>query len=129
MKQSITNNTHECFSLVLDSGADLFIADQAGETPLRVITRCAGLDTLRIFQAADLEDVDPDAKSNADLTARDLFAQRVEVDADVEKAFQRLLATIRSEGAVVGYFNAVEKLSISEKMMDDPSVSVKEVTV
>ena len=129
MNESIENNSHECISLFLDSGADLSIADQAGETPLHVIARCADLETLRIFQAADLEDVDPDARSNADRTARDLFAQRVEVDADLEKAFQRLLARMGSESAFVKFFDAVEKLPISEKMVDVPSVTVKEVMV
>ena len=42
--------------------------------------------------------------SNADSTARDLFAQGVEVDAEVVMAFQRLLARMRSERAIVGVF-------------------------
>ena len=129
MNESIENNSHECISLALDSGADLSIADQAGETPLHVIARCADLETLRIFQAADLEDVDPDARSNADRTARDLFAQRVEVDADVEKAFHRLMTRMGSESAFAGFFDAVEKLPVPEKAVDTLSVTVKEVMV
>ena len=129
MNQSIEDNSHECISLVLNSGTDLSIAGRAGETPLHVISRCTDLETLGIFQAADLEDVDPDARSNADRTARDLFAQSVEVDADIEKAFQRLLARMGSESAFVGFFDAMEKMPISEKMVDFPSVTVMEVMV
>ena len=129
MNESITTNSHECVSLLLDRGADLSIADQAGETPLHGIARCADLETLRIFQAADLEDMDPDARSNAGRTARDLFTQRVEVDVDVEKAFQRLLARMGSDSAFVGLYDAMEKLPTSEKGMDVPSVMVQEATV
>ena len=129
MNESIENNSHEYISLVPNSGTDLSIADRAAGTPLHVIAHCADLETLRIFQAADLEDVDPDVRSNADRTACDVFAQRVEVDADFEKAFQRLLAKMGSESAFVGFFDAVEKLSISEKMEDVPSVTMKEVMV
>ena len=129
MNDSIRNNSHECISLVLHSGADLSLADQAGETPLHVIARCADLETLRIFQAVDLEDVNPDARNNADETARDIFAQRIEVDADVGKAFQRLLARMGSESAFEGFFDAVEKLPISEKIVEVPRVAVKEVIV
>lgn len=69
---SIGNNNHECISLVLDSGADLSVADEAGETPLHVIARCADLDSPHLLGS---ENVDPDARSNADRTARDLFAR------------------------------------------------------
>lgn len=129
MNESIENNSHECISLALDSGVDLSIADQAGETPLHVVARCADLETLRIFHGADLEDVDPDARSNADRTARELFAQRVEVDADIEKAFQCLMGRMESGSAFVGFFDAVEKLPVSEKMVGVPRVTVKEVMV
>ena len=129
INDSIENNSHECTSLALDSGTDLSIADQAGETPLHVIARCADLETLRIFHAADLEDVDPEARSNADMTARDLFAQRSNVPAEVEKAFQRLMARLESRSSFVRFFDAVEELPKSQKAVDVITVTVEEVTV
>ena len=94
LNESVENNSHECITLMLDGGADLSIVDYNGETAMHVIARRANLHTLRIFQSADLEIMDWDARSNAGLTARDQFAQRVEVSTDVEKAFQNLMGML-----------------------------------
>ena len=115
VNESIRENSHGCISLALDSGADLSIVNQKGETPLHVIARCADLETVLIFEASDLEDLDLDARNNADMTARDIFAQRENVGTDLEKAFQRLIARLEAKSAFVGFFDAVEKLPISEK--------------
>ena len=122
LNESIENNSHECISLILGSGADLSIADRSGETALHLIARRADLQTLRIFQGADLEDIVPDARTNAGFTARDVFAQRVDVSADVEKAFQNLMGILDPKSTYVKFFDAVEKLPVVE-------VSVTEVMV
>lgn len=129
LNESIENNSHGCISLMLDGGADLSIADRDGETALHVIARCAHLQTLRIFRGADLEDMDPDAKSNVGLTARDLFAQRVDVGADVEKAFQHLMGILEPKSTCLRSFDAVEKLPLPEKVLDVVEVTVEEVMV
>lgn len=129
LNESIENNSHECISLMLDSGADLSIADQAGETALHIIARCADLQTLRIFQGADLEDMDPDARTTTGLTARDLFAQRVDVSADVEKAFQHLIGILDPKGTCFRFSDAMEKLPLREKVMNTVEVTVEEVMV
>lgn len=122
LNESIENNCHDCISLMLDSGADLSIADRSGETALHLIARRADLQTLRIFQGADLEGIVPDARTNAGLTARDVFAQRVDVSADVEKAFQNLMGILDPKSTCVAFFDAVEKLPTVE-------VTVTEVMV
>ena len=127
LNESIENNSHECISLMLDSGADLSIADQAGETALHLIARCADLQTLRIFQGADLEDMDPDVRNNAGLTARELFAQRVDVSTDVAKAFQHLMGILDPESTCLRFFDAAEKLPIPEKVLAVVEVTVEEV--
>lgn len=127
LNESIENNSHECISLILDSGADLSIADQDGETALHLIARCADLQTLRIFQGADLEDMDPDVRNNAGLTARELFAQRVDVSTDVAKAFQHLMGILDPESTGLSFFDAVEKLPLPEKVLGVVEVTVKEV--
>lgn len=127
LNESIENNSHDCISLLLDSGADLSIANKYGETALHIIARRADLQTLRIFQAADLEDMDPAAKTNTGLTASDLFAQRVDVGADVEKAFQHLMGILDPKSTRLGFFDAVEKLPLSEKAPDVVEVTVQEV--
>lgn len=129
LNESIENNNHECISLMLDSGADVSITDQAGETALHLIARRADLETFRIFQRAHLENMDPDARSNAGFTARDLFAQRVDVSPDVEKAFHHLLGMLNPKSTYLSFFDAVEKLPIPEKVVDVVEVTVKEVMV
>ena len=127
LNESIEKNSYECVSLMLDSGADLSIADRYGETALHVIARRADLQTLRIFQGADLEDMDPDARTEAGWTARDLFAQRVDVSADVDQAFQHLMGILDPKSTCLRYFDAVESLPISEKVMGVVEVTVEEV--
>ncbi len=122
LNESIENNSHECTSLLLDSGADLSIADRSGETVLHVIARRADLQTFRIFQGTDMEDIRPDARTNAGLTARDVFAQRADISADVGKAFQHLMGKLDPKSTCVRFFDAVEKLPTVE-------VTVKEVIV
>lgn len=129
LNESIENNSHDCISLLLDSDADLSIANKYGETALHIIARRADLPTLRIFQGADLEDMDPDAKTTAGLTARDLFAQRVDVGADVEKAFQHLMGILDPKSTCLRFFDAVEKLPLPEKVSDVVEVTVQEVVV
>lgn len=129
LNESIENNSYECISLMLDSGANLSIADQYGETALHIVARRADLQTLRIFHGADLEDMNPDAKTDAGLTARDLFAQRVDVSADVEKAFQHLMGILDPKSTCVRFFDAVEKLPLPEKALDVVQVTVEEVMV
>ena len=127
LNESIENNSYECISLMLDSGADFSIADRYGETALHVVARRADLQTLRIFQGADLEDMNPDARTDAGWTARDLFAQRVDISADVEKAFQRLMGTLGPRSTFLRYFDAIEKLPMSGKVVDVVEVTVEEV--
>lgn len=129
LNESIENNSYECISLMLDSGANLSIADRYGETALHVIARRADLQTLRIFQGADLEEMDPDARTDAGWTARDLFAQRVDVSADVKKAFKHLMGILDPRGTYLRFFDAVEKLPMPEKVMDIVEVPVRQVMV
>ena len=114
---------------MLNSGANLSIADRYGETALLVIARRADFQTLCIFQSADLEGMDPDARTDAGWTARDLFAQRFGVSADVEKAFQHLMGTLDPRGTCLRFFDAVEKLPMSQRAMEAVEVTVEEVMV
>ena len=134
MNESIENNNHECISLLLNnSDTDLFIADQAGETALHILARCADLRTLHIFQGVDhLEDLDPDARNNAGLTATELFTQRVTVaGADIEMAFGQLMGMMYPKGGSgLKFFDAVENISLPiGKAMDGVKVTVKEILV
>ena len=134
LNESIENNSHECFSLLLNnSDTDLSIADQAGETALHVLARCADLQTLHIFQGVDhSEDLDPDVRNDAGLTAAELFAQRVDVvGADIEMAFRQLMGMMHpKEGGGLRFFDAVEKMPLPVgKAVDGVEVIVKEVLV
>ena len=123
--ESIGNNSHECTSLLLESGVDLSIADQAGDTALHFVARYADLQTLRIFLGAELEGLDPDARNDAGLTARELFAQRADVSADVEKAFLHLMGLLDAKGTCSRFFDAAEKLPLPEKATDTVHVTVE----
>ena len=134
VNESIENNSHECISLLLNnSDTDLSIADQAGETALHVLARSADLQTLHIFQGVDnLEDLDPDARNNAGLTATESFAQRVDVvGTDIETAFGQLMRTMPPKGGSgLRFFDAVEKMPLPVgKAVDGVKVNVQEVLV
>lgn len=134
LNESIENNSHECISLLLNnSDTDLSIADQAGETALHILARCADLQTLHIFQGVDhSEDLDPDARNDAGLTAAELFAQRVDVvGADIEMAFRQLMGMMHpKEGSGLRFFDAVEKMPLPVgKAVDGVEVIVKEILV
>ena len=128
LNESIENNSHECLSLLLDNSTiDLSIADQAGDTALHVLARCADLQTLHIFQAADrLDDLDPDARNNAGLTAAEVFAKRTDIiDTDIKTTFRQLMVMVHEKGeSGLRFFDALEKIPL-------PAVegTVKEVSV
>ena len=103
-KESIQNNSHECISSLLNnSTTDLSLAD----TALHILAPCADLQTLHIFQGVDhLEDLDPDARNNAGLTATTLFAKRVDA---VGKDIRQLMGMMHEKGGSgLRFFDAVE---------------------
>ena len=112
----IENNSHECISLLLDnSGLDLSIVDHDGATALHIVAHCADLQTLHIFQGMDhLEDLDPDARNNAGLTATEVFAQRADVvGTDIEMAFQHLMKMMHPNGGSgLSFYDTVEKMPL-----------------
>lgn len=132
INDGIENNSHECIALLLHSGADLSIAGLDGETALHVLARRGDLRTMEIFsQAAELEGVDPEAKTEGGLTAWDLMRQRVmDVDAEVQSAFRKLMAKLDSKShCCVTYFDAVEKIPAAGKGSEQIEVRVEEILV
>ena len=128
MNYSIRNNNHDCTSLLLELGADLSLKNHEGETVLHYLARHADIRTLEIFHAADLEDMNPDAETNAGLTAWDSMKQRVDINEEVESAFRSLMAKLDCKSFGVDFFDASEKLPMSVgKMPDLVEVRVEEI--
>ena len=128
LNYSIRNNNHDCSALLLELGADLSLENYEGETALHYLARHADIRTLEIFQAADLEDMNPDAETNARLTAWDVMKQRVDMNEEVESAFRSLMAKLDSKSFCVDFFDASEKLPMSVgKVPDLVEVRVEEI--
>ena len=109
---AIESNSHECITLLLDSGVDLAPTDLDGETAFHLLARRGDLDTLKIFLTADpweLASLKPDGINNDGFTAKDLMTQRVDSTPELEMAFQQLLAKLDPMGNAVKFYDALEK--------------------
>ena len=129
MNDSIENNSHECISLLLNSRANLSTANIHGETSLHVLARRGDLRTIELFQAAELEGLDAEAKTNEGLTAWEVMKQRVDVTDELQNTFQCLLAKIRQESASTTYMDAFEKMSLLPSKVPEVEVRVEEILV
>ena len=130
LNDSIENNAHECISLLLENGASLSLADCCGETPLHILARSGDLRSIEVFQAVDLEDMDPEARSNEGFTAWDVMRQRVDITEEVESAFRCLMARLDSKSCCMPFFDAVEKLpAVIGKGPERVEVRVEEILV
>lgn len=127
LNDSIENNSHDCVALLLESGADLTIANDDGETALHILARRADHRTLEIFMASDLEDMNPEAKTNAGLTAWDLMRQRVDVSDKVEQAFRGLMTRLDPKSNCVRFFDVLEKIPQLVKVPEVVEVRVEEI--
>ena len=130
LNDSIETNSHECTALLFESGVNLSLRDLNNETALHILARLGDLQTMEIFQAADLEGLDPDAKTEAGLTAWDLMRRRVDVSEEMQSAFRNLMAKIDGKSNCVTYFDAVEKITlpvVGAKVPDVVEVRVEEI--
>ena len=128
LNDAIENNSHECISLLLDSGVNLAIVGLDGETALHVLARRGDLRTVGIFQAADLEGLDPEAKTKPGLTAWDLTRQRVDVNDEMQSAFRNLMTKLDAKSNCVTFYDALEKMPHAiGKVPDQVEVKVEEI--
>ncbi|KAL8717704.1 MAG: hypothetical protein Q9225_005081 [Loekoesia sp. 1 TL-2023] len=130
MNDSIENNSHECTSLLLNSRANLSTANIHGETSLHALARRGDLRSIELFQAAELEGLDAEAKTNERLTPWDVMTQRVDVTDEVQNAFRGLMAKIRSDNKCMTCLGTLEKMPpIVGKVPDQVEVRVEEILV
>ena len=129
LNESIEHNSHACLSILLESGADLSAVDSIGQTVLHIIARRGDQRTMVIFQAADLEGLNAEAKTKEGFTAWDLMRQRVDATDEVQSAFQILMSKLDSRNSCVTYFDALEKLPPIGKIPERIEVKVVEILV
>ena len=89
-------------------GVDLAIVGLDDETAHHVLARRGDLHTMGIFQPADLEGLDPEAKTKSGLTAWDLIRQRVDVDDEMQSAFQILVTKLDAKSDCETFYYALE---------------------
>ena len=112
----------------MDSGVNLAIVGLDGETALHVLARRGDLRTVGIFQAADLEGLDPEAKTKPGLTAWDLTRQRVDVNDEMQSAFRNLMTKLDAKSNCVTFYDALEKMPHAiGKVPDQVEVKVEEI--
>lgn len=130
MNDAIENNSHDCISLLLEYRVDLLTANLDGETFLHVLARRGDHCSVQLFQAAQLDGLDPKAKTNGGLTAWDVMEQRFDVADEVKSAFEELMARFRPKGGHTTYFDAPEKTPfVAEKIVNLVEVKVEEIVV
>lgn len=110
LSQQAATNCHHSISVLLDGGANPALIDEHGETPLHALARSGDSRSIEIFQAADLAQVDPEAKNNAGLTPWDLMSQREGVTAEVRFAFGYLMSKLYMQAGSQEFFDAIESL-------------------
>ena len=130
---AIESNSHECITLLLDSGVDLALTDLNGETAFHLLARRGDLDTLKIFLATDtgvFANLKPNSINNDGFTVKDLMMQRVDSTPELEMAFQQLLAKLDPMGNTVMVYDALEESGpVCEKKGPLMDVTVKEILV
>ncbi|KAL8950603.1 MAG: hypothetical protein Q9222_003383 [Ikaeria aurantiellina] len=125
---AIDGNNHACISLLLEEGVNLSVIGADGETALHVLARRGDLRTLQIFQAADLEGLDPERKTDVGLTTWDLMRQRTDVSEQVFTGFRSLMAKVEGKDQCITYVDFPEKLdSNAGEVPNLIEVRVKEV--
>lgn len=130
VNDSIENNSHECISLLLNSQVNLSTANIHGETSLHALARRGDLRTIELFQAAELEGLDAEAKTNEGFTPWDVMRQRVDVTDEVQNAFRGLLAKKCSDNKYTTYLGTLEKMPlVAGKVPDLVEVKVEEILV
>ncbi|KAL8927043.1 MAG: hypothetical protein Q9208_002589 [Pyrenodesmia sp. 3 TL-2023] len=129
MNDAIENNSHACISLLLEYKANISTTNADGETPLHVLGRRGDYCSVQLLQAAQLDGLDSEARTNEGLTAWDVMERRFDVTDELRSAFQYLMAKLRLEGAHTTYFDAPEKvpLPVAQKLPDSVDVKVVEL--
>lgn len=131
MNDAIEKNSHACISLLLEYKANISTANADGENSLHVLARRGDHCSVQLLQAAQLDGLDPEARTNEGLTAWDVMEKRFDVTDEVKSAFEDLMAKLRPEGAYSTYFNAPEKvpLAVAEKLPDLVEVKIVEISM
>ncbi|KAL8752310.1 MAG: hypothetical protein Q9184_005776, partial [Pyrenodesmia sp. 2 TL-2023] len=129
MNDAIENNSHAWISLLLEYKANISTANADGETSLHVLGRRGDHCSVQLLQSAQLDGLDPEARTNEGRTAWDVMEQRFDVTNEVKSAFHDLIAKLRPEGAYPTYSDTPEKvpLAVAEKLPDLVEVKVVEV--
>lgn len=114
VNDSIEHNSHECLSLLLESGADLGAKNVDGETALHTAARRGDVRTMEILceGVGMMEGWDAEARTKEGFTAWDLMRARGEVGEEVERAFRTLMAKVVPGRGCEAFFDAVEELPV-----------------